>query len=96
MNWVAELEIVEKRLEHALCEKRFDTVKLLLSERFQLVKKALRSPDKEKLRPYVEGSTRRWVELLEGRIKQTRKRLRRPRSYGGYGHRSGRMINRSL
>jgi hypothetical protein len=96
MTYIEQLEQMEKHLQRALTEKRFDTFKLLMGDRMRLIRQAMRSAERDEFLPKVQDQTARWVELLDERLKQTRKFMARPRKFGGYSRRSGRMINRSL
>lgn len=96
MTYVEQLEQMERRLQRALMEKRFDSFKLLMGDRMRLIQRAMRSAERDEFLPQVQEQTARWVELLDERVKQTRLRMTRPRKFGGYSRRSGRMVNRSL
>jgi hypothetical protein len=96
MTFVEQLEQMEGHLQRALMERRFDSFKLLMGDRMRLIRRAMRSSERDEFLPKVQVQTARWVELLDERVRQTRKRIVRPRKFGGYNRRSGRMVNRSL
>lgn len=96
MTFLEQLEQMEGRLQRSLMERRFDSFKLLMGDRMRLIRRAMRSPERDEFLPRVQEQTAHWVELLDERVRQTRKRMVRPRKFGGYNRRSGRIINRSL
>ncbi len=98
MSLLEHLEQMEERMENCVLQNRFDTFNQLAADRLLLLKKVMKSPDKEALLAVTRKQTERWVELLSGRIGQMRMRRAQAQALSGYGPaaRTGRVINRSL
>ena len=85
-------------MENCVLQNRFDTFNQLASDRLQILKKAMKSPDKEALLALAREQTERWVELIDGRMGQMRLQRSQSKALAGYmkPKRSGRLINRAL
>lgn len=85
-------------MELCVLKNRFDTFNHLALDRLKLMKKAMKSPDKEALMALARKQSTRWVELLETKVGQKRQRRSQSKPLAGYSAtpRSGRIINRSL
>lgn len=100
MSLIEQLDEIERRMEQSLELKRFDTFKMLLSERLMLLKKARHEQGNEDFFMTARKRTSDWIDLIDNRIKESRKEQQRASSMGGYGSgatiRPGRVINRIL
>ncbi len=96
MTMVAQLELIEERMEKAFERRRFDTLVQLMAERFRIIRMAMQTPERAAVLSLAERLGDRWTTRLDEELGQSRKQQAMVRERMRQQNRSGRMIRRAL